>query len=122
MPACANMQQLVSNAKKTLDFMLGSDEDLMGFNSDPLPVVNCVNGEVWLDKDGKPELRPHDSASRLTSCLPVAFDPRRRARSSTRPCTGFSAKPLIPPIWPATAPNSLAMASSLAETSLRSGS
>jgi putative DNA primase/helicase len=74
-PACANMQQLVSNAKKTLDFMLGGDEDLMGFNADPLPVVNCVNGEVWLDKDGKPELRPHDSASRLTSRLPVAFDP-----------------------------------------------
>ena len=74
-PSCANMQQLVSNAKKTLDYMLGGDEDLMGFNADPLPVVNCANGEVWLDKDGKPELRPHDPASRLTSCLSVAFDP-----------------------------------------------
>ncbi len=74
-PSCANMQQLVSNAKKTLDYMLGGDEDLMGFNADPLPVVNCANGEVWLDKGGKPELRPHDPASRLTSCLPVAFDP-----------------------------------------------
>ena len=65
----------MSNAKRTLDYMLGGDEDLMGFNADPLPVVNCANGEVWLDKDGKPELRPHDPASRLTSCLPVAFDP-----------------------------------------------
>jgi putative DNA primase/helicase len=74
-PSCANMQQLVSNAKKTLDYMLGGDEDLMGFNADPLPVVNCANGEVWLDKDGKPELRPHDPASRLTYCLPVTFDP-----------------------------------------------
>jgi putative DNA primase/helicase len=74
-PSCANMQQLVSNAKKTLDYMLGGDEDLMGFNSDPLPVVNCANGEVWLDKDGKPELRSHDPASRLTYCLPVTFDP-----------------------------------------------
>jgi putative DNA primase/helicase len=74
-PSCANMQQLVGNAKKTLDYMLGGDEDLMGFSGDPLPVVNCVNGEVWLDKNGKPELRPDDPASRLTSCLPVAFDP-----------------------------------------------
>jgi D5 N terminal like len=74
-PSCANIQQLVSNAKKTLDYMLGGDEDLMGFNADPLPVVNCANGEVWLDKDGKSELRPHDPASRLTSCLSVAFDP-----------------------------------------------
>jgi hypothetical protein len=72
-PSCANMQQLVSNAKKTLDYMLGGDEDLMGFNADPLPMVNCVNGEVWLDKDGKPELCPHDPASLLTSC------PRRTA-------------------------------------------
>ena len=38
-------------------------------------MVNCANGEVWLDKDGKAELRPHDPASRLTYCLPVAFDP-----------------------------------------------
>ena len=74
-PSCANTQQLVSNAKKTLDYMLGGDEDRIGFNADPLPVVNCANGEVWLDKDGKPKLRPHDPASRLTSCLPVAFDP-----------------------------------------------
>ena len=74
-PSCANMQQLVSNAKKTLDFMLGGDEDLIGFNADPPPVVNCANGEVWLDKGGKPELRPHDPASRLTYCLPVMFDP-----------------------------------------------
>jgi P4 family phage/plasmid primase-like protien len=74
-PSCANMQQLVSNAKKTLDYTLGDDEDLMDFNADPLPVVNCANGEVWLDKDGKPELREHDPASRLTSCLPIAFDP-----------------------------------------------
>jgi putative DNA primase/helicase len=55
--------------------MLGGDDDLMGFNADPLPVVNCANGEVWIDNDGKPELRPHDPASALTYCLPVAFDP-----------------------------------------------
>ena len=74
-PFCTNMQQLVGNAMKTLDLMLGGDEDLMGFNAVPLPVVNCTNGEVWLDEDGKPELRKHDPASRLTSCLPIAFDP-----------------------------------------------
>ena len=74
-PSCANMQQLVGNAKKTLDYMLASDDDMMGFNENPLPVVNCANGEVWLDKDGKAELRPHRPVSRLTSCLPIAYDP-----------------------------------------------
>ena len=74
-PFCTNIQQLVGNAMKTLGYMLGGDEDLMGFNAVPLPVVNCANGEVWLDADGKPELRKHDPASRLTSCLPIAFEP-----------------------------------------------
>ena len=45
-PFCTNMQQLVGNALKTLGYMLGGDEDLMGFNAIPLPVVNCANGEV----------------------------------------------------------------------------
>jgi putative DNA primase/helicase len=72
---CANLQQLVGNAKKTLDHMQASDDDLMGFNDDPLPVVNCANGEVWLDKDGKAELRPHRPESRLTSCLPITYTP-----------------------------------------------
>ncbi len=74
-PSCANMQQLVGSAKKTLDYMRASDDDLMGFSNDPLPVVNCLNGEVWLGKDGKPDLRPHNPKGRLTSCLPIAYDP-----------------------------------------------
>jgi hypothetical protein len=37
-PSCPNMQQLVGAAKKTLDYMRASDDDLMGFNDDPLPL------------------------------------------------------------------------------------
>jgi phage/plasmid-associated DNA primase len=55
--------------------MLGVDSEPMGFDLDTLPVVNCANGEVWSDKAGKFELRPHRPESRLTSCLPFAFDP-----------------------------------------------
>jgi putative DNA primase/helicase len=73
-PGCGNLQQLVANAKKTLDYMQASDHDLMGFNDDPLPVINCANGEVWLDKYGKPELRPHRPESRLAACLPITYD------------------------------------------------
>ena len=36
-------------------------------------MVNCDNGEVWIDKKGIPELRPHRPDSRLTSCLPIAY-------------------------------------------------
>jgi hypothetical protein len=52
-PSCANVQQLVRNATKTLDYLLATDDDMLGFNDDSLPVVNCANGEVWLNKDGQ---------------------------------------------------------------------
>jgi putative DNA primase/helicase len=71
----SGLTPLVSNALKLLSHQLASDEDLLGLADDPSPVVNCANGEVWLDKAGQPELRPHKPESYLTSCLPISFDP-----------------------------------------------
>jgi putative DNA primase/helicase len=70
----SSLHRLVSSAKKTLDIFLATEEDVLGFNDDPEPVVNCSNGEVWIDKQGKPELRPHRPDSRLTSCLETMYD------------------------------------------------
>jgi P4 family phage/plasmid primase-like protien len=95
-PMCGNMQQLVGNAKKTLDLMLGDDQDLIGLSADPLPVVNCANGEVWLDESGEPELRPHDPGSRLTYCLPVIFDPPATCPAFDDALLGIFAKSAAP--------------------------
>lgn len=42
----------------------------------PAPVINCLNGEIWLDAEtGEHELRPHRADSYLTSCLNVEYKP-----------------------------------------------
>lgn len=71
----SNLNGFIGQAKGLLDKLMSTDVDVMGFCDDPSPVINCKNGELWLDKNGKPELRPHRPESRLTYCLPVAYDP-----------------------------------------------
>jgi putative DNA primase/helicase len=73
-PAAKSLSSLVSNAINLLEHLVVADESLW-LNNEPLPVVNCANGEVWIDKSGKPELRPHNPDSYLTACLPISFDP-----------------------------------------------
>ena len=68
-PDAKNLSSLISNAKTILASMQPVDESLW-FKEDPLPVVNCANGEVWIDKSGKPELRPHNPES-LPHVLPA---------------------------------------------------
>lgn len=72
----ASLTTLVGQAKTLLDDMMGTDDDVMGFNDDPSPVVNCANGEVWIEPDGTIDLRPHKPESRLTYCLPIKYDPK----------------------------------------------
>ena len=67
---------LVSETKRCLDYLLGTDEDLMNLLADPLPIINCSNGELLIDKDGEATLLPHRHESRLTFCLSVNFDPK----------------------------------------------
>ncbi|NEI02402.1 phage/plasmid primase, P4 family [Rhizobium leguminosarum] len=42
----------------------------------PLPsVINCNNGELWIDAIGEVELRPHKADSYLRHCLNINYDP-----------------------------------------------
>lgn len=46
------------------------------FNTDSyLPVINCANGEVWINKDGTHSLKPHNYRSYQLRCLKVDYDP-----------------------------------------------
>lgn len=40
-----------------------------------LPIINCKNGELWINADGTHALKPHDPKSYLTSCLDVDYTP-----------------------------------------------
>ena len=52
-----------------------ADTDLFAERTNPLSIINCQNGEVWLDEDGLPELRSHKPSSGQLHTLPVKYDP-----------------------------------------------
>jgi putative DNA primase/helicase len=67
---------------------LGTAE-LLDFNVEPRPIINCTNGELWLAPDGRIELRPHQPASLLRHCLDVAYDPSASCREYDRALRGI---------------------------------
>lgn len=70
-----SVSALVRAAIDNLRGMQVRDGDPMRLSADPPPVVNCLNGELWLAPDGSFELKPHSPDSFLTYVLDVAFDP-----------------------------------------------
>jgi P4 family phage/plasmid primase-like protien len=63
-------------AMKTLTREVASSEDLLRLTVEPLPVINTLSGEVWIDNEtGDHELRKHSPKSYLTTCLDTAYDP-----------------------------------------------
>jgi putative DNA primase/helicase len=57
---------------------LATEKDLLRFEGDPAPVINCKNGELWIAEDGSVKLRPHDAKSYLRYCLDVEYDPNAK--------------------------------------------
>jgi putative DNA primase/helicase len=56
------------------------------------PIVNCLNGELWIAKNGEHELRPHRAESFLRHCVDVVYDPDDRCPEYDRALGGiFSA-------------------------------
>jgi putative DNA primase/helicase len=51
------------------------DSDVFRFASEPHPVINCRNGELWINADGTVNKRPHSPRSYLTYCLDFDYDP-----------------------------------------------
>ena len=69
---------LLSQVLTLLKAKLAVKDDLLGFVANPPPVINCANGELWINPDGTVELRPHRPESHLRHCLDVAYDPDAR--------------------------------------------
>ena len=55
--------------------MICARDKVSTLHHEPPPVINVVNGELWILKDGSVELRPHNPASAQGFCLPVQYDP-----------------------------------------------
>ncbi len=74
-----SLQALVSDALSSLSDYLGTDIDVLNFQETPEPVINCKNGELWINPDGTVDLRPHKPESRLFACLPFDYDPAAKS-------------------------------------------
>lgn len=59
--------------------MVHADISVLRLDQEPLPVINCQNGELWISENGYVELVPHKYDSYLTTCLDVSFDPEATA-------------------------------------------
>ncbi|MBL6864053.1 MAG: bifunctional DNA primase/polymerase [Rhodospirillales bacterium] len=56
-----------------------ADDDVLKLAEEPPSVINCQNGELWIDLNGNVELRPHRFTSYLTYVLDVAYDPTAKS-------------------------------------------
>lgn len=64
--------------RKAIDIIRFKSALLISKIFDPgrfLPVINCLNGEVWINKDGSHTLKRHSRSSYQISCLNVDYDP-----------------------------------------------
>jgi putative DNA primase/helicase len=82
---------LISQARALLRATLAVRGDPFAFTSEPPHVINCRNGELWINPDGSVDLRPHRPESLLRHCLDVAYDPGAKCRQYDRALKGIFA-------------------------------
>jgi putative DNA primase/helicase len=73
------------------------DQDVFQFNSEPKPVINCRNCELWIMSDGSVVQRPHSPRSYLTYCLEFDYDPAAECPIYDEMLLGIFAKAEDPP-------------------------
>jgi len=72
----ATLSSLTNQAMNLIEGEQALGGDPLRLRDTPLPVINCRNGELWLDPfDFRPE---HSHDSYLTSCLDVDYDPKAK--------------------------------------------
>ncbi|MBZ9907777.1 phage/plasmid primase, P4 family [Mesorhizobium sp. BR115XR7A] len=71
----ASTASLIGQVEALLKAQVATHEDKLRFTAEPPPVINCLNGEVWLGKNGTHGLRPHTATSYLRHHLPAEYQP-----------------------------------------------
>jgi P4 family phage/plasmid primase-like protien len=68
--------QTIEPAQTALIALTATAQDVFGFADVPKSVLNCRNGELWIDpRTGQTDFRMHRYDSYLLNCLPIAYDP-----------------------------------------------
>lgn len=67
---------LLNQSEKLLKAEIALDKDLLRLELEPLPVINCQNGEIWIkEKTGKIEFKKHDPDHYLIYCIDADYNP-----------------------------------------------
>jgi putative DNA primase/helicase len=69
-------KDLVKNVFALLQIRQAREGDGLHFASEPPPMINVQNGELWLLNDGSVELHPHNPATGMRNVLSVTYDPK----------------------------------------------
>lgn len=70
------LHAIVLDALGSLKDYLGHNQEAISLNENAPPVINCKNGELWINASGIVDLRPHKPESQLLYCLPYDYDPK----------------------------------------------
>lgn len=71
----ANEVTLVGNAVKGIRMRTSVLSSRLFSTDTYLPIINCNNGEVWINKKGTHILKPHNYRSYQVRCLKIDYDP-----------------------------------------------
>jgi hypothetical protein len=74
-PMKMTVNSVARQALQLLEAMQARPGDPLRLTQPPLPVVNCRNGELWINDDLTVDLRPHRPESYLTHGLDIDYDP-----------------------------------------------
>lgn len=66
---------LINQSVKLSRIQVATLTDRMHSTELPIPVVNCKNYEIWINRDGTHEARHHDYKSYQLNCLNVMYSP-----------------------------------------------
>jgi putative DNA primase/helicase len=73
-----NADSLIRQTASLVRTKLAINDDRLRFTAEPLPVINCRNGELWILEDGRVELREHRPSSYLRHSLELEYNPKAR--------------------------------------------
>lgn len=66
---------LVTQAIKAMQYRVSTRSQRLPALGKMRPIINCKNGEVWINEDGTHYLKPHDHRSYVTNVINANYDP-----------------------------------------------
>lgn len=66
---------IVTEALSIMERICATNKDVLRLTQKPYPVINCRNGELWIDEKGVGKLREHKPSSYLLQVIDVEYTP-----------------------------------------------